>query len=190
MGARDFAHVKANTGGRSGARRAEQYYRRRREQLERDGVGRWRSLDPVVGERERMIEEVGRRESKREVTHMTVVVSPERGDLQITDEKFRRIAAVWTTNRNGREVEALGYVHRDTEHAHLHLMVARGYYSSAELERNKEQTRAIVREIERDREMEQMMDRIHEAGLSLDRDREREREADRELGPDLGSPAR
>jgi hypothetical protein len=85
---------------------------------------------------------------------------------------------VWTHNRNGKEERHVGYVHRDTDHPHLHLAVARSYYSKAEYERNKDQTRQIVREIEREREQERMIERIF--GHERERERDRERESDRE----------
>lgn len=190
MGSRDYCNAKANAGdGRAMLR----YLSRRREIVrdrEGDGQGnpsgtreelRWLKLEPTTGSDRELEEGLQWREKKgREVSYMSVVISPERGGLELRDEDWRRICRVWTHNRNGKEERHVGYVHRDTDHPHLHLAVARSYYSKAEYERNKDQTRQIVREIEREREQERMIERIFGRERERERDRERERESDRE----------
>jgi hypothetical protein len=185
MGSRDYCNAKANAGdGRAMLR----YLSRRRgivrdqdrDSHEREEL-RWHKLEPTTGSDRELEEGLQWREKKgREVSYMSVVISPERGDLELRDEDWRRISQVWTQNRNGKEERHVGYVHRDTDHPHLHLAVARSYYSKAEYERNKDQTRQIVREIEREREQERMIERIFGRQRDRERDRERERERDRE----------
>lgn len=187
MTQRDYCNARANAGdGRAMLR----YFSRRRELVrdqdlddqEREEL-RWQKLEPTIGSDRELEEGLQWREKKgREVSYMSVVISPERGDLELRDEDWRRISQVWTHNRNGKEERHVGYVHRDTEHPHMHLAVARSYYSKAEYEKNKEQTRQIVREIEREREQERMIDRI----FNQEREREREREQERGREPDWG----
>lgn len=162
------------------------YLSRRREQG-RDGTEQWRTIDPLVGDEQKFRETVDwRNRKRRKVSYMTLVISPERDDLELTDDEFRRLAQFWTVNANGKTEQAVGYVHRDTGHPHLHLAVARHYYSRAEMERNHEATREYLRDIERARDLERSMDRVFEAELDRAREgeREAERRADQEPEPD------
>ena len=185
MGSRDYCNAKANAGdGRAMLR----YFSRRREIVrdqDLDGQEReeWRKLEPITGSDRELEEGLQWREKKgREVSYMSVVISPERGDLELRDEDWRRISQVWTQNRNGKEERHVGYIHRDTEHPHMHLAVARSYYSKKEYEENKEQTRQIVREIEREREQERLIDRIFDRERERERGRDLERAQERESG--------
>ena len=187
MGSRDYCNAKANAGdGRAMLR----YFSRRRELVrDQDLDGRereeWQKLEPTTGSDRELEEGLQWREKKgREVSYMSVVISPERGDLELRDEDWRRISQVWTQNRNGKEERHVGYVHRDTEHPHMHLAVARSYYSKAEYEKNKEQTRQMVREIERQREQERMIDRIFDQERQREREQSRERDQEPDRKPD------
>lgn len=183
-----MVHARANT---NDGRAMLRYVSRRREPVrERDGSAREerRTLGAVAGDERRFLEALEWREKKgREVAYMSVVISPERRDVGLPDEDWRRIVRLWSTNRNGREEGHVAYVHRDTEHEHMHLAVARSYYSSAELERITEQTRQIVRERERERDQARVLERVY----GEDRDRQRVpgrphgREPERS-GPDRG----
>lgn len=185
MTQRDYCNARANAGDGQAMLR---YLSRRREMVrdqDRDGQEQereqLRKLEPASGSERELEEGLQWREKKeREVSYMSVVISPERQDTKLRDEDWHRIAQLWANNRNGKEERHVSYVHRDTDHEHMHLAVARSYYSKAEYQRNKDQTREIIRERERDRDQQRMIDRIHEREAEREREREQQRERDRD----------
>jgi hypothetical protein len=182
---RDLINAKANGGGAAKAGRAVRYLEKRKEKDRDLDKEKWRTLEPELGEKEQFKEAVRKREDKgREVSYMSLVISPERTDLEITPQELARMAEPWTRNQNGREVEHVGYVHDDTEHPHLHLLVARHYYTKREMEQNKEATRGMIREIERERGLERIPERTREPerGREQEPTREREKEPGRDYG--------
>lgn len=183
---RDFCNARAN---KNDARSMLRYVSRR--EMVRDGRRERVELEPVSGGRESFTKELLKRDSKgREVAYMSVVISPERRDLQLSDDDWRKIAARWSTNRNGKEEKHIAFVHRDSEHEHLHLAVARSYYSKSEYERLKDHTRQMLRELERERDQERSIARIHERELERVREHEQAREQARQQEPARTPPWR
>lgn len=98
----------------------------------------------------------------RRTSFMSLVISPERSNLELSDEEFRRLGEIWAAATNGKRHAVAGYVHRDSGHPHMHLFVPRDLYAKKELLRNHEATRAMIREIERGRDQDREIDFIYE----------------------------
>jgi Relaxase/Mobilisation nuclease domain len=188
-----YTHAAGNSGS---AARGARYITRRpelsREDRER-GVeptreSEWREIEHT-GDRERFIEEANRRRDDRrenakeegkdlskdrspgaaQYTH--VVISPENAE-RMRDEDFHRIAREWTHDEAGKEHPHVGAVHRDSDHHHMHLLIARDKFSRDELGERKERSEELVRDIERFRGIER----------DTERDTGRERETERDRG--------
>lgn len=145
-----------------------------------------------------------RAEAGRRSSYVHVVVSPERGN-EMTDRDFERLVEPWTKDRQGRDCEHFAAVHRDTEHAHLHVAVARDKFQKAEYQALKDQTREKIevrerfhgepekelahREEERALQLERSWERGQERGQEATREqvqqRERDPVRDREQGQEM-----
>ena len=141
---------------------------------------------PTFGDRERFLEAAKERsESGRRSSYVHVVLSPEEG-REFRDDDLKKLARPWTLDRKGRESPWFAGVHRDTDHPHLHLAVARDKFGKEELQRLKEKTHERVRERERfaerrrEREREREPAREREPGEERDRSPERELEREQE----------
>lgn len=155
--------------GRS-AMRLVRYIEMRREERderdEREGRELYHRV-PTFGDREQFLEAAKERaEAGRRSSYVHVVLSPERGQ-EFRDSDLKDLARPWTLDRNGREASWFGVIHRDTDHPHMHVAVARDKFGKEELERLKEKTHERVQERERFAERRQ----------------EREREREQERGP-------
>jgi hypothetical protein len=196
MARRDF--VRANytgsgTKGKSAARLAR-YIEFREQGQEREFSGEDRELEreepertryervQTFGDRDTFVEAAKERaEAGKRSSYVHVVISPERGG-EYTDRDLERLVEPWTRDRNGNELSYFGAIHRDTEHPHVHVAVARDKFQKAEYARLKEESRGIMGERERmlvpEREPE--LERILERESELERERERSRELERE----------
>jgi len=177
-------------GGTLGTARGARYITRRPEEREEGKEptreSEWREIEHV-GNKEQFIEEANRRrddkreraeESGKDLTkdkspgssqYLHVVISPDNAE-RMTDEDFKEVANEWTRDEAGREQPYVGAIHRDSDHDHMHLMIARDKFSKEELGERKEASEEVVRDIERYR--------------GLDREPQHERESER--GSDSG----
>lgn len=87
----------------------------------------------------------------RRASYAHVVVSPETGEA-FTDRDLERLVRPFTRDRDGDGCAYYGAVHRDTEHPHVHVAVARDRFEKRELERLKREARALISSRERLRE--------------------------------------
>lgn len=87
--------------------------------------------------------EAGRRSS---YTHL--VVSPQNGS-EFTDRDFEKLCKPLIYDRQGNRCAYIAAIHRDSEHHHLHLAVARDKYQRQELASLKSQTEERIRGRER-----------------------------------------
>lgn len=164
--------------GRS-AVRLVRYIESRRE--ERDGQDLYRRV-PTSGDREGFLESARERaEAGRRSSYVHVVLSPERG-REFGDDDLKELVRPWTLDGRGREASWLAGVHRDTDHPHVHVAVARDRFGKEELEGLKEKTRERVRQRERSIERRQERQRERERDLVVGKEPEtgREREPERE----------
>jgi relaxase-like protein len=182
---RDFvgtSYAGPRSRGRSAARLARYMEDRRRED------GRYEKAR-TYGDRAAFVEAAKERaEAGRRASYVHAVISPERGP-ELEDKDFERLIGPWTRDRQGRECPYFAAIHRDTEHAHIHIAVARDKFQKAELERLKERARELIASrqrlraeswYERGREREERMVRL-ELGREQGRGREgRERESEKE----------
>jgi len=196
-----YTHAAGNSGSAArGARyitRRPDLSREEREQgVEPTRESEWREIEHT-GEKERFIEEANRRRDERreraedegkdlskdrspgaaQYTH--VVISPENGE-RMRDEDFHQVAREWTHDESGREHPHVGAIHRDSDHHHMHLLIARDKFSKDELEERKERSEELVRDIERFRGLERDTER------DTGRDTGRERETERDRGEGRG----
>jgi 1,2-phenylacetyl-CoA epoxidase PaaB subunit len=188
-----YTHAAGSDG--SAARGARYITRRPEEREEGKEPTResgWREIEHV-GNKEQFIEEANRRrDEKREraeesgkdlskdkspgsAQYLHVVISPENSE-RMTDEDFKEIAKEWTRDETGREHPHVGAIHRDSDHDHMHLMIARDKFSKEELGERKEASEEVVRDIERYRGMDREPEREKEPAV---RDPERDRGEDR-----------
>lgn len=118
-----------------------------------------------------------RSEEGRRSSYVHVVVSPERGN-EMTDRDFERLVEPWTKDRQGRDCEYFSAVHRDTEHAHLHVAVARDKFHKAEYQALKDQTREKIEVRERfhGEPEKELAHKEEERALQLERSREQGQE--------------
>lgn len=217
MSRRDFvraSYTGSGTKGQSAARLAR-YIEYRQRDTERDREqepAREQERDPeresqqeqsreqsyeraqTYGDREEFLEAAKERaEAGRRSSYVHVVVSPERGQ-EYEDRDFERLVESWTKDRNGNELAHYAAVHRDTEHPHVHIVVARDKFQKAEYANLKEQSRDRMGERERMMapEREPEMERILQMEQSRDRMREREQERyrDQERPPQERAPER
>ena len=188
MSRRDFvgtSYAGPRSRGRSAARLARYMEDRRRED------GRYEKAR-TYGERAAFVEAAKERaEAGRRASYIHAVISPERG-RELEDKDFERLIGPWTRDRQGRECPYFAAIHRDTEHVHIHIAVARDKFQKAELERLKERARELIASrqrlraeswYERGREVEERMVR-----LEFDREqgrRREERERKSEKGDEL-----
>lgn len=153
----------------------------------------WREIESI-GNKEQFIEEANqRRDDKREraeesgkdltkdkspgsAQYLHVVLSPENSE-RMTDEDFKEIAKEWTRDEAGREHPHVGAIHRDSDHDHMHLMIARDKFSREELGERKEASEELVRNIERYRGLDRVPEREREPARESDKDRGEERES-------------
>jgi Relaxase/Mobilisation nuclease domain len=186
-----YTHAAGSNGSASrGARyitRRPQLSREEREQgVEPTRESEWREIEHT-GDKERFIEEANRRRDERreraeeegkdlskdrspgaaQYTH--VVISPENGE-RMRDEDFHQVAREWTHDDSGREYPHVGAIHRDCDHHHMHLLIARDKFSKDELQERKERSEELVRDIERFRGLER------DTGQDTGRQRETERD--------------
>lgn len=181
-------------GSDQSAARGVRYITRRPEEREEGKEptreSEWREIEHV-GDKERFIEEANRRrDEKREqaeesgkdlskdkspgsAQYLHVVISPENSE-RMSDEDFKEIAKDWTRDEAGREQPHVGAIHRDSEHDHMHLMIARDKFSKDDLEERKEASEEVVRDIERYRGLDR----------EPEHERKRERISEREFGED------
>lgn len=178
----------------SSAARATRYISRRPEagqQAERDS--QWRDLraeeGQTIGDEEAFkAESKRRRDEKRESAaergkdlsrdkspaasqYVHLTISP---DHEMSDEELKDVAREWTHDREGNEMEHFGAIHRDTDHHHLHLLIARDKIGGKELEGRKEASDERIQELERERELEREIEHPERA-LEAERDMEEER---------------
>ena len=95
----------------------------------------------------------------------------------MSDEDLGEIAREWTRDEAGREQPHVGAIHRDSDHDHMHLMIARDKFSKEYLEERKEASEELIRDIERYRGLERDAEREREPSRSAQPDRGEEREA-------------
>jgi hypothetical protein len=192
-----YTHAAGNSGSAArGARyitRRPDLSRKEREQgVEPTRESEWREIEHM-GDRERFIEEANRRRDDRRenakeegkdlskdrspgaAQYVHVVISPENAE-RMRDEDFHRIAREWTHDDSGREYPHVGAIHRDSDHHHMHLLIARDKFSRDELGERKERSEELVRDIERFRGLER----------DTERDTGRERETERDRGEGRG----
>lgn len=177
-------------------RRQEREHQREYEGERRDGreqEGERYEKAPTFGDRGQFVRAAKERaEEGRRSSYVHVVISPERGN-EFSDKDFERLVEPWKHDRQGRECPYFAAVHRDTEHTHLHVAVARDKFQKAEYAERKEETRQRIegrerfhgepeRELAREqeeralqRELAQERERGKEPG---EQDRRREREPD------------
>ncbi len=84
-------------------------------------------------------------------SYVHVVVSPEKGE-GLKDRDFERLVRPFTRDRDGEVCAYYGAVHHDTERPHVHVAVARDRFEKRELERLKNEARALISSRERLRE--------------------------------------
>jgi hypothetical protein len=191
---RDFvraSYTGPGTEGQSAARLARYIEDRRQErehqnELEgerqdgREPDGERYEKAPTFGDRGEFVRAARERaEEGRRSSYVHVVVSPERGN-EFSDKDFERLIEPWKHDRQGRECPYFAAVHRDTEHTHLHVAVARDKFQKAEYADLKEQTRERIEGRERFHgEPEKELAREQEE-RALGRELAQERERDKE----------
>lgn len=165
----------------------------------------WREIE-TIGDRGQFVAEANRRREERRreaeergaelskdrspgaAQYLHVVISPERGN-EMADEDFHRLAREFIHDDAGREYPHLAAVHRDTDHDHVHVVVARDKFGREELRERKERSEELAREIERFREYERTAERGREPHRGAQRDPagEREHAGERDPGRETGS---
>lgn len=204
MSRRDFvraSYTGSGTKGQSAARLARyiEYRQRDAEREPEREQEREQSYDyeraQTYGDREEFVEAARERaEAGRRSSYVHVVVSPERGQ-EYEDRDFERLVDTWTRDRNGNELSHYAAVHRDTDHPHVHIAVARDKFQKAEYADLKEQSRDRMGERERmmvperEPEMERLLEREQERVREQERqperkEPERERQRERDFGRD------
>lgn len=148
----------------------------------------------TYGDRNEFVEAAKERaDAGRRSSYVHVVVSPERGQ-EYDNRDFERLVENWTKDRNGNELAHYAAVHRDTDHPHVHIAVARDKFQKAEYAGLKEQSRDCMEERERmmvperEPEMERLLERERE--LEQSREQEREQEHERQPEPEREEPGR
>lgn len=197
MSRRDFvraSYTGSGTKGQSAARLARYIEHRQRDtereqdrepEQERDQEQHYERAQ-TYGDRDEFVEAAKERaDAGRRSSYVHVVVSPERGG-EYDDRDFERLVETWTKDRNGNELAHYAAVHRDTDHPHVHIAVARDKFQKAEYAGLKEQSREKMGERERMMvpEREPEMERLLEREREQDRERARkarEREQERAL---------
>lgn len=201
MSRRDFvraSYTGSGTKGQSAARLARYIeYRQRdaerhpeREQEREPDREKEQSHDyervQTYGDRDEFVEASRERaKAGRRSSYVHVVVSPERGQ-EYEDRDFERLVDTWTKDRNGNELAYYAAVHRDTDHPHVHIAVARDKFQKAEYANLKEQSRDRMGERERMMvsEREPEMERLLEREREREQERSQEREPQRERQPE------
>ena len=131
----------------------------------------------TFGNREEFVSAAKERSAEgRRSAYIHVIVSPERGQ-GFTDEDFEKLIKPWTTDRHGNEKEYFAAVHRDSDHPHVHIAVAKDKFQKEELADLKRQTHERIRGRERFHEGERQSERGDE------RNQEREQNSERSSGP-------
>lgn len=189
----------AARGARYITRRPEMSREEREEGKEPTRESEWREIEHV-GDKERFIQEANRRrddkreraeESGKDLTkdkspssaqYLHIVISPENSE-RMTDEDFKEIAKEWTRDEAGREHPHVGAIHRDSDHDHMHLMIARDKFSREELGERKEASEELVRNIERYRGLDRVPEREKEPAV-----RGPERDRGEECGSQIQQP--
>lgn len=92
-----------------------------------------------------------RSEEGRRSSYVHLVASPDRGQ-DFEDEDFEKLLPGLVRDRQGNDCEYFAAVHRDSDHPHMHVAVARDKYQKQELEDLKEGTEGRIRSVERVRE--------------------------------------
>lgn len=136
----------------------------------------------TFGDREEFVSAAKERAGEgRRSSYVHVILSPQEG-REFTDRDFEKLLKPWTQDRHGNEKEYFAAVHRDSEHPHLHVAVARDKFQKEELADLKRQTHERI----------QGRERFHEGerGDSPENERTQEREQGRERDSDLGRYAR
>lgn len=193
MSRRDFvraSYTGSGTKGQSAARLARYIeYRQQERDSEREPEReqeREQSRDyeraQTYGDRDEFVEAARERaEAGRRSSYVHVVVSPERGQ-EYEDRDFERLVDTWTCDRNGNELAHYAAVHRDTDHPHVHIAVARDKFQKAEYAGLKEQSRERMGERERmmvperEPEMERLLEQEREREQSREQERHHEQE--------------
>lgn len=201
----NVSYTGPRTRGQSSARLARYLTLRQVRDREQDRVqdrvqdrARYETLQLAGGDQERFEEAARERAKKgRRSSYVHVVISPERPGYQ--DRDLKALAREWTRDRHGREAPHIAVIHRDTQHPHIHVAVARDKLTKDELRLSKERTgdvqrereRMIDRRQERERAREQEREKAREEQRQRreqerERQREAERERDRQRGRDYG----
>jgi hypothetical protein len=204
---RDF--VRANytgsgTKGKSAARLARYIeYRQQTQERELSTEDRELEMEPegrsyervqTFGERDAFVEAARERaEGGRRSSYVHVVISPERG-REYTDRDLERLIEPWTRDRNGNELSWFAAIHRDTEHPHVHVAVARDKFQKAEYAKLKEESRERMAERERmlvperEPELERILERERQLEQQRSQQMERERQPERQQQEAIRDP--
>lgn len=163
-----FVNARANIGGVAQATNALNYICRRTQtappppELELGGLGARppsgpsgtgsaEKLTPAIGDAKDFMTAVEQREGQdRQVSFMSIVISPNPEHGPVTSQQLAQMAEPWTMSHNGEAIPAVGYVHNDTNTTHLHLLVARSYYSQNEMQTDKIVTTSLAKQVQMD----------------------------------------